>query len=408
MNPANYQPPFHWSPMLPPDPPRHGLFWNTTNISNQLKQLQDTLHLAKSMEKELDALRMIKDGKDSMGSVEEEGSGVECLRYIESVKINLEEQEKLSVEAANYLMSTLRAQLEPFRFVVDENSPWEEKSAAVRLSCRMKKSKRNKLWKKKKRRCVAEMRAKVGFESSVLGYVAMFELLILSFLIIQEPERFEQADREADEWREKEMAKDMANRKVDEMKAIEKVKAKRERRRLEPELELALIVEEMKELRSLRIEKLKKQGHFLPEEDDKFFESVRAAVEQEENQAQSVTNTEAEENVLASEEDISQTTTNKIINKDKDKESNTVATASCEKPIEAPPDSGIDNVSNLPVECYHYYYGSNLDMGRLIEIRREWDAYLSPGGSRIPGHLVQPSPPANEIWASCLVKTPQE
>lgn len=107
-------------------------------------------------EKELDALRMIKDGKDSM-------EGVECLRrYVESVKVDLEEQEKLSVEAANSLMSTLRAQLEPFRFVVDESSPWEEKSAAARLSCRMKKSKRNKLWKKKKRRCVAEMRAKVG------------------------------------------------------------------------------------------------------------------------------------------------------------------------------------------------------------------------------------------------------
>lgn len=113
-------------------------------------------------EKELDALRMIKDGKVSMESVEE-GSGAECLkRYLEGVKIDLEEQEKLSVEAANSLMSTLRAQLAPFRFVVDENSPWEEKSAAARLTCRMKKSKRNKLWKKKKRRCVAEMRAKVG------------------------------------------------------------------------------------------------------------------------------------------------------------------------------------------------------------------------------------------------------
>ncbi|XP_009142681.1 U11/U12 small nuclear ribonucleoprotein 59 kDa protein isoform X2 [Brassica rapa] len=377
MNPANYQPPFHWAPMLPPDPPRRGAFWNTKNITDQLKNLQDTIHLAKSMEKELDALRMIKDGKDSM-------EGVECLRrYVESVKVDLEEQEKLSVEAANSLMSTLRAQLEPFRFVVDESSPWEEKSAAARLSCRMKKSKRNKLWKKKKRRCVAEMRAK-------------------------EPERFEQADREADEWREKEMAKDMANRKVDEMKAIEKVKAKRERRRLEPELELALIVEEMQELRSLRIEKLKKQGHFLPEEDDKFFESVRAAVEQEENQAPSVTNTEAEENAIASVEDTNLTTDNKIINKDMDKEINDVAAASCEKSIEAPLDSGCENVSNLPVECYHYYYGSNLDMGRLIEIRRDWDAYLSPGGSRIPGHWVQPSPPANEIWASCLVKNSKE
>ncbi|CAH2057755.1 unnamed protein product [Thlaspi arvense] len=380
MNPANFQPlnpPFHWAPMLPPDPPRCGAFWNTKNIVDQLKQLQDTLNLAKSMEKELDALRMIKDAKGSMEIVEQ-GSGEECLRYLQGMKMDLEQQETLSVEAANSLMSTLRAQLEPFRFVVDENSPWEEKSAAVRLTCRMKKSNRNKLWKKKKRRSVAEMRAK-------------------------EPERFEQADREADEWREIEMAKDMANRKVDEMKAIEKVKAKRERRRLEPELELALIVEEMQELRSLRIEKLKKQGHFLPEEDDKFFESVRAAVEQEENQVQSITNTETEENVIASEseKDITLTTSNEI---NKDTENKEIA-ASCEKAVETP-DKVCNNVSNLPAEFYHYYYGSDFDMGRLIEIRREWDAYLSPGGSRIPGHWVQPSPPADEIWGSCLVKTP--
>ena len=109
-------------------------------------------------------------------------------------------------------------------------------------------------------------------------------------------------------------------------------------------------------------------GHFLPEEDDKFFESVRAAVEQEENQAPSVTNTEAEENAIASVEDTNLTTDNKIINKDMDKEINDVAAASCEKSIEAPLDSGCENVSNLPVECYHYYYGSNLDMGRLIEV----------------------------------------
>lgn len=103
---------------------------------------------------------MIKDAKGSMEIVEQ-GSGVECLRYLEGMEMDLEEQEILAVEAANSLMSTLRAKLEPFRFVVDENSPWEEKSAAVRLTCRMKKSKRNKLWKKRKRRCVAEMRAKV-------------------------------------------------------------------------------------------------------------------------------------------------------------------------------------------------------------------------------------------------------
>lgn len=94
----------------------------------------------------------------------EQGSGSrgeECLRYLQGVKMDLEQQETLSVEAANSLMATLRAQLEPFRFIVDENTPWEEKSAAVRLACKTKKSKRNKLWKKRKRRRVAEMRAKV-------------------------------------------------------------------------------------------------------------------------------------------------------------------------------------------------------------------------------------------------------
>ncbi|ESQ38415.1 hypothetical protein EUTSA_v10028732mg [Eutrema salsugineum] len=340
MNPANFQapnPPFHWDPMLPPDPPRCGVFWNAKNIIDQLKQLHDTFNLAKSIEKELDALRTIKDAKISVETVEQ----VECLRYLQDMEMDLGQQETLSVEAANSLMPTLRTQLEPFSFVVNENCPWEEKSAAVRLTCKMKKSKRNKLWKKRKRRRVAELRAK-------------------------EPERFEHADQEADEWREKEMAKDMANRKVDEMKAIEKIKAKRERRRLEPELELALIVEEMQELRSLRIEKLKKQGHFLPEEDDKFFESVRAAVEQEETQAQFLTNTENEENVITSEEDITLTTGNKN-NKDTDKESNAVA-ASSEKTMEAPYNVG-DNVSSLPVEMYHYYYGSNFEMGRLIETR---------------------------------------
>lgn len=63
-----------------------------------------------------------------------------------------------------------------------------------------------------------------------------------------------------------------------------------------------------------------------------------------------------------------------------------------------------DSVANLPLEFYHYYYGSNHDLGTLIEVRRTWDAYIRPGGSRIPGHWVQPPPPADEIWASYLVK----
>ena len=70
----------------------------------------------------------------------------EFLKYLEDKRIDLETQESLSMEAANSLMSKIRAQLEPFRYVVGEASPWEEKSAAARLPNKIKKSKRNKLW----------------------------------------------------------------------------------------------------------------------------------------------------------------------------------------------------------------------------------------------------------------------
>lgn len=117
-------------------------------------------------QKELQMLMVMKDNK---GSVE---SGDNCSsdysvsgfsKYLEDRRIDLESQITLSVEAANSFMGKLRVQLEPFRFVADETTPWEEKSAAIRLANKARKSKRNKLWRKRKRKCVAEMLAKVAF-----------------------------------------------------------------------------------------------------------------------------------------------------------------------------------------------------------------------------------------------------
>ncbi|KAK2650240.1 hypothetical protein Ddye_017729 [Dipteronia dyeriana] len=89
-------------------------------------------------------------------------------------------------------MAKLRVQMEPFRYTADEKTPWEEKSAAFRLVNKAHKSKRNKMWRKRKRKHIAEMVAK-------------------------EHEQFEQADQEADEWRAREIAKDIAKRKVLEL-----------------------------------------------------------------------------------------------------------------------------------------------------------------------------------------------
>lgn len=396
-------PPPPWFPMLPPNPPQSTPFWDTKNVHDRLKELQDTLTLATSMQKELEMLMTIKSTE---GSVEDgEGESTDpyacgLYEYLKDRKIDLEAQESLSVNAANALMSRLRAQLEPFRVIIDDATPWEEKSMAARLSNKILKSKRNKLWRKRKRQRAAEIRTK-------------------------EHEQFDQADRVADEWRAREIAKDAAQLKMEKMKEIAKLKAKEERKRLESELELVLVVEKLQELRSIRIQKLKKQGHFFPEEDDKFLERVRAAVEEEERQAMAAAETDAAKGAIATAEESRKTIQSgglhsKDASDDKDgmKESNDEINESTGNlgSGAAPGPSGekgskgqvyggaYDSVANLPIEFYHYYHGSNNDMGTLIEVRRTWDAYIRPGGSRIPGHWVQPPLPADDIWASYLVR----
>ncbi|KAK7364644.1 hypothetical protein VNO80_13384 [Phaseolus coccineus] len=92
----------------------------------------------------------------------------------------------MSAYLAPWRLLKLRDRLEPFQYVADETSPWEEKSVVARLANKGNKSKRNKLWRKKKRKHVAEMIAK-------------------------EHEQFEQINREADDWIAREKAKEIAN-----------------------------------------------------------------------------------------------------------------------------------------------------------------------------------------------------
>ncbi|XP_068330692.1 U11/U12 small nuclear ribonucleoprotein 59 kDa protein-like isoform X1 [Pyrus communis] len=401
MNPIPYQPQAPrppWPPVVPPNPPMSSSFWETTNVRDRLKNLQDTLSLAKAMQKELQMLQLIKDGK---GSDDGEASVGGFSEYLKERRVNVESQVSLSVEAANALMAKLQVELEPFRMITHEMCPWEEKSAVVRLANKMHKTKRNKRWRKAKRKRIAEM-------------------------IAEERERFEEADREADEWRAREIAKDIAKRKMEDMKKIAKLKAKEERKRLESELETVLIVEKLQQLRSIRIEKLKKQGHFLPEEDDKFLEKVWAAVEEEEQQVILAADMDAAKDAIATVEQSRKITENvrpdskdESSDRDETKESKDQTTPSTnagtstsvtnkdygKQVSQGEGHSGAyDAVANLPIEFYHYYHGSNTDMGTLIEVRRTWDAYIRPGGSRIPGHWVQPPPPADDIWASYLVQ----
>lgn len=110
-------------------------------------------------------LSRLKDEKEKSVEGSENGAGEGSIdsfvKFMEHSRINMKSQASLSLEAANALISKLRAQLEPFRVITDEIAPWEEKSAALRLANKMHKYKRNKLWRKRKRKHVAEKLAKV-------------------------------------------------------------------------------------------------------------------------------------------------------------------------------------------------------------------------------------------------------
>lgn len=415
--------------MLPPSSYVSGSFWRGSNVFDHLRSLQETIALLKAMQKELDMLLLIKGPNGSL--VDENKLSSSCLtknispqpldasilgdvfqtkrndlalmhsfsEVIKLKRISSNVQEFLSLETMKSLYLTLKSKLIPLDAITNQTSSWEEKSASVKLASKLIKFKRNKRWKKKKRKHIAEMLSK-------------------------ERERYDQADQDADEWRAREIAKDIAKRKVEKMKGIAKLKAREERQWLESELELVLIVEKLQELRSIKIQKMKKQGHFLPEEDDKFLEQVQAAVEEEERQVAAAADKDAAKDAIATAEskkaiksrcgDLWDGNSNKdggrMCLSDPAETNNGSGFCSSGHAISEwraldgqACGGGYNSIANLPVEFYHYYHGSNTDMGTLIEVRRSWDAYIRLGGSRIPGHWIQPPPPADEIWASYLV-----
>ncbi|KAJ7547225.1 hypothetical protein O6H91_08G075500 [Diphasiastrum complanatum] len=272
--------------------------------------------------------------------------------------------------------------LAPLQAVTNGNARWEEMAAAARLADKRLKIRRNRKWRQRKRHKAAELHRK-------------------------KQEHFERADFEADNWRARELAKDIAKRQMEKMKEVAERKAKEERLRLEEELEQVLLVEKLQELRALRIQKLKKQGRFFPEEDNQFMERVQAAVEEEERQAAAAADTSAAALAIASAEEASRTAKTVISENVEDhgiksqdlsllkkyKSDQKEALPSSQKTLN--PNAAQDYIPKahltkgaplpdsfcgLPAEYYHYYYGSSTDIGTLIEVRRNWDTFIMQGG----------------------------
>jgi hypothetical protein len=118
---------------------------------------------------------MFKDGKGCVQDEDYGSSGISIHRFeifLKDESFSFKTQESLSVVAVNAMMSKLRTQLESNRVIMNETTLWEENSAVVRLSDKTQKYKLNKLWRKRKRKKIAE----------ILTKVVSFALLKMSFL----------------------------------------------------------------------------------------------------------------------------------------------------------------------------------------------------------------------------------
>jgi len=114
----------------------------------------------------------------------------------------------------------------------------------------------------------------------------------------------------------------------------------------------------LKELKSLRRERLKKQGHLFPEEDNEFFQSLQK----------------------------------EQMDKDSDH-------------VEIEPKASSESLIQLQNIKNFYCQGKNSLRG-LLNIRTQWDNYLTSDskGSCIPLGMVQPVAPFNQDWEMYLSK----
>ncbi|KAL0085772.1 hypothetical protein F4703DRAFT_1559198 [Phycomyces blakesleeanus] len=136
--------------------------------------------------------------------------------------------------------------------------------------------------------------------------------------------------------------------------------------------EMSRLLERLTLLRDLRRQQLENKGHFFPEEGNDFFNKVKAwhvATEEKDG-------TEQEE-----------TTTNTSLYIHPDDHWNVL---------------GLDNMS------YTYWSQGFQNTEALRRVRKLWDHYISEEETareaKIPPYWVEPSPPANWVWASCLVQ----
>ncbi|KAG1448515.1 hypothetical protein G6F56_008920 [Rhizopus delemar] len=127
-------------------------------------------------------------------------------------------------------------------------------------------------------------------------------------------------------------------------------------------------------LRKLRRKKLESQGHFFAEDGNDFFNKIKEWHEQQQQQQE-------EKDMVGPAKEL-------VVDKQ-----------------DAWKDEG-----EIDQNAYKFWCESNQSLDALLRIRKHWDKYIMKNEmderdstGKIPPTFVTPSPPANWIWASCLL-----
>ncbi len=157
-----------------------------------------------------------------------------CTRFLTAIREG-GSNELWAREAAAGLQQKVQGLLEPLQAALSGQGGWENAAAAAQLANKQLKIQRNRRWRQRKRQKIGEALHKVHFFQSEYSCISLslgcwidclwavwaystLVLLITEFcsfpLHLQEHEGYEEADRKADEWRAREIAKLIAKRKV--------------------------------------------------------------------------------------------------------------------------------------------------------------------------------------------------
>eukprot|EP00243_Klebsormidium_subtile_P001538 TRINITY_DN12715_c0_g1_i1.p1 TRINITY_DN12715_c0_g1~~TRINITY_DN12715_c0_g1_i1.p1 ORF type:complete len:514 (-),score=31.02 TRINITY_DN12715_c0_g1_i1:507-2048(-) len=216
----------------------------------------------------------------------------------------------------------------------------------------------------------------------------------------EEREAFNSVDTAADEWRAQRLAQDIARTRLQQMEKAANAEAQEKKRQLEQNVNSLLVLERLHKLRALRVAKLRRLGQIFPEEDDDFMARVQQSAQEEA--------TEATASLGGTDEDTrypmgpgleGDVEPGQIVRSEKGSaEVHGLEQTRGDSAAIAGPDGSRQSESELQL----YYLDSATDMGRLIQVRRAWDTFLSPDGSAIPGHWVAPPEPPGPAWAQFL------